>query len=65
MTRRVASAATPLFLYIMKQHAAAGLFLLLAILLWINHRANFARLMNGSEGKIGEKPGKATPESAS
>jgi glycerol-3-phosphate acyltransferase PlsY len=29
------------------------LFLLLTVLLWIMHRANIARLMNGTESKIG------------
>jgi glycerol-3-phosphate acyltransferase PlsY len=54
----VASAASPIFLYAMQQPTAAGLFLLLSLLLWINHRANIARLMNGSEGRIGDKSGK-------
>jgi glycerol-3-phosphate acyltransferase PlsY len=27
--------------------------LLLTVLLWVMHRANIARLLNGSEGKIG------------
>ena len=31
-----------------------ALFFLLTILLWIMHRANIARLLNGSEGKIGK-----------
>jgi glycerol-3-phosphate acyltransferase PlsY len=31
----------------------AELFLLLTLLLWITHRANIARLMNGTESKIG------------
>jgi len=29
--------------------------LLLTVLLWFMHRANIARLLNGSEGKIGAK----------
>ena len=37
------------------QPRAAALFLLLSVLLWIMHRANIARLLNGSEGKIGAK----------
>jgi glycerol-3-phosphate acyltransferase PlsY len=35
------------------QPSIAALFLLLSALLWIMHRANIARLLNGSEGKIG------------
>ena len=37
------------------QPRTAALFLLLSALLWIMHRANIARLLNGSEGKIGRK----------
>jgi len=33
----------------------AALFLGLSALLWIMHRANIARLLDGSEGKIGAK----------
>jgi glycerol-3-phosphate acyltransferase PlsY len=29
--------------------------LLLTVLLWVMHRANITRLLNGSEGKIGAK----------
>jgi acyl phosphate:glycerol-3-phosphate acyltransferase len=32
----------------------AVLFLLLTALLWIMHRANIARLVNGTESKIGK-----------
>jgi glycerol-3-phosphate acyltransferase PlsY len=49
----VASAITPLALWFLGQPSAAALFLLLSALLWIMHRANIGRLMNGSEGKIG------------
>jgi glycerol-3-phosphate acyltransferase PlsY len=31
------------------------LFLFLTVLLWIMHRANIVRLLDGSEGKIGAK----------
>jgi glycerol-3-phosphate acyltransferase PlsY len=54
----IASAATPAFLAFMGQYAPAALFLLLAALLWIFHRDNITRLMNGSEGRIGDKSGK-------
>jgi glycerol-3-phosphate acyltransferase PlsY len=51
----VASALTPLALWLLDRPAAAALFLALSALLWIMHRANIARLLNGSEGKIGAK----------
>jgi glycerol-3-phosphate acyltransferase PlsY len=49
----IASAITPLTLWLLHQPNAAALFLLLSALLWIMHRSNIARLLNGSEGKIG------------
>ena len=51
----IASAVTPLALWFLGQPSAAALFLLLSALLWIMHRANIGRLLNGSEGKIGSK----------
>jgi glycerol-3-phosphate acyltransferase PlsY len=33
----------------------AAVFTLLTLLLWIKHRENIARLLNGTEGKIGAK----------
>jgi acyl phosphate:glycerol-3-phosphate acyltransferase len=51
----IASALTPLALWLLGQPRAAALFLLFSALLWIMHRANIARLLNGSEGKIGAK----------
>lgn len=51
----IASALTPFSLWLLGQHGIAALFLLLTILLWVMHRANIARLLNGSEGKIGAK----------
>ncbi|HEY1309587.1 MAG TPA: glycerol-3-phosphate 1-O-acyltransferase PlsY [Pseudolabrys sp.] len=52
----IASAVTPLALWFLGQPRAAALFLLLTALLWIMHRANIGRLLNGSEGKIGANP---------
>ena len=49
----VASALTPGALFLFGMQAPAALFLLLTVLLWIMHRANIARLMSGTEGKIG------------
>ena len=51
----VASALTPLALWLLNQPGTAALFLALSALLWIMHRANIARLLQGSEGKIGAK----------
>lgn len=49
----VASALTPPALWFLGRPVTALLFLLLSVLLWIMHRANIARLLAGSEGKIG------------
>jgi len=51
----IASALTPLALWLSGQPGIAVLFVLLTALLWIMHRANIARLMAGTEGKIGAK----------
>lgn len=51
----VASALTPLSLWFLDQPSVAVLFLALTVLLWIMHRANIARLLNGTEGRIGAK----------
>jgi acyl phosphate:glycerol-3-phosphate acyltransferase len=49
----VASAATPAILWWTGDVRLAALFLLLSALLWITHRANIARLLSGTETKIG------------
>ena len=51
----LASAATPAVLLWRGDFSLAKLFLFLASLLWIMHRANIARLLAGSESKIGNK----------
>lgn len=59
----VASALTPLSLWALYRPDVATLFLLLTVLLWVMHRANIVRLLDGSEGKIGAKaatPGQTT-----
>jgi glycerol-3-phosphate acyltransferase PlsY len=48
----IACAATPVVLWATGDHRAAGLFLVVTLLVFFVHRANIARLMNGSEGKI-------------
>jgi acyl phosphate:glycerol-3-phosphate acyltransferase len=49
----IASATTPIVLWWRGDVPEAGLFLALTVLLWIMHRANIARLIDGTEGKIG------------
>ncbi|MGH6767551.1 MAG: glycerol-3-phosphate 1-O-acyltransferase PlsY [Xanthobacteraceae bacterium] len=56
----VASAATPIVLWAMNANLEAQLFLVLSAVLWFRHRENIARLIDGSEGKIGRKAD-ATP----
>ena len=51
----IASALTPLAFWLLAQPQAAAWFLLMTVLLWITHRTNIRRLLNGSEGKIGAK----------
>ena len=51
----VASALTPPAIWYFGLSSVAALFLLLTVLLWFMHRANIARLLRGSEGKIGAK----------
>ena len=52
----LASAVTPVILWWTGESGRAELFLVLAILLWIKHRANITRLLNGTESKIGKSP---------
>jgi glycerol-3-phosphate acyltransferase PlsY len=56
----IASALTPLGLWLLGQPETATLFLALTLLLWFMHRANIVRLMNGSEGKIGARAASKT-----
>ena len=51
----LASAVTPAVLWWMGEGGRAALFLALTILLWIMHRANIARLLGGTESKIGRR----------
>ena len=52
----VASLATPLLLWFATGNRQAALLMAaLAGLLWFMHRSNIARLLSGSEGKIGQK----------
>jgi acyl phosphate:glycerol-3-phosphate acyltransferase len=51
-----ASAITPIFLWWITKSAPLGMLaMVLTILLWFMHRENIKRLLNGTEGKIGQK----------
>ena len=49
----IACAATPALLWATGDRAEALLFLLLTLIVFIKHAPNIARLVNGTEGKIG------------
>jgi glycerol-3-phosphate acyltransferase PlsY len=48
-----ARAPSPFVVWLMGERPEAVLFTLLTALLWIMHRANIARLISGTESKIG------------
>jgi glycerol-3-phosphate acyltransferase PlsY len=50
----IASAAMPFVLWLLDLRPDAVLFVLLTIVLWLRHRENIARLLDGTEGKIGK-----------
>jgi glycerol-3-phosphate acyltransferase PlsY len=50
----VASALTPPILWTLHVPRAAALLAVLSVLLWVMHRANIRRLLDGSESKIGK-----------
>ena len=50
----IACAVTPLLLWSLDKPAEAALFVVMAVLVFIMHRANIARLMAGTETKIGQ-----------
>jgi glycerol-3-phosphate acyltransferase PlsY len=51
----VTSVVAPALLWFMATPAEALTFAIMAVLTFIMHRANIARLMNGTESKIGQK----------
>jgi acyl phosphate:glycerol-3-phosphate acyltransferase len=51
----IASAATPIILWLLGEPGMAGLAIILAALLWWKHSQNISRLLAGTEGKIGQK----------
>ena len=51
----IASALTPLILWLLGEPRIAVVLLGMTLLLWLMHRANIRRLLKGDEGKIGAK----------
>jgi glycerol-3-phosphate acyltransferase PlsY len=51
----IASAATPVVLWLLDEPRMAGIAILLVALLWWKHSENIKRLLAGTEGKIGQK----------
>lgn len=51
----VATALTPLALLIWQRYDAALLFVVMTVLVWLRHHANIRRLLDGTEGRIGQK----------
>lgn len=48
-----ASAGVPLIFVVLARHADAGVFALLACALWAKHHGNIARLLSGTENRLG------------
>jgi acyl phosphate:glycerol-3-phosphate acyltransferase len=51
----VASAVTPVALWILGEPGMAAMMIILVALLWWKHSTNITRLLDGTEGKIGQK----------
>jgi acyl phosphate:glycerol-3-phosphate acyltransferase len=51
----IASAATPIILWLLGEPGMAGVAVVLVALLWWKHGQNISRLLAGTEGKIGQK----------
>ena len=51
----IASAATPVVLWLLGEPGMAGMTIILVALLWWKHSQNISRLLSGTEGKIGQK----------
>jgi acyl phosphate:glycerol-3-phosphate acyltransferase len=51
----IASAATPMMLWAFGEAREALLFAALTALLWVMHRGNIGRLLDGTEGRIGAR----------
>ncbi|MFD1791020.1 glycerol-3-phosphate 1-O-acyltransferase PlsY [Ochrobactrum teleogrylli] len=51
----LASVIVPIGLYFKGDHAIAGLFAVLTVIIFFKHHANIKRLLNGTESRIGAK----------
>lgn len=51
----IASAASPVVLWLLGDTRIAGVSIILVVLLWWKHQENISRLLAGTEGKIGQK----------
>jgi glycerol-3-phosphate acyltransferase PlsY len=51
----IASAATPIVLWLLGEPRMAGVAVVLVALLWWKHSENIKRLLAGTEGRIGQK----------
>jgi glycerol-3-phosphate acyltransferase PlsY len=51
----LASAASPVVLWLLGEPAMAGVAVIMVALLWWKHSENISRLLAGTEGKIGKK----------
>ncbi|MEE1611572.1 glycerol-3-phosphate 1-O-acyltransferase PlsY [Microvirga sp. CF3016] len=51
----IASATTPVVLWLLGEPGMAGMAIILVALLWWKHSQNISRLLAGTEGKIGQK----------
>ena len=51
----IASVATPVVLWLLGEPGMAGMTIILVALLWWKHSENISRLLDGTEGKIGQK----------
>jgi glycerol-3-phosphate acyltransferase PlsY len=59
----IASALTPVLLYVGVGSKSALLFAVLTVIVWIMHRGNIQRLLDGTEPKIGRKAAAPSPAS--
>jgi glycerol-3-phosphate acyltransferase PlsY len=51
----VASAAAPIWLYLIDVKSAVLMAIVLAILIWVKHKENINRILQGAEPKIGKR----------
>ena len=51
----ITSIGVPVLLYVIGHVQLAELFLVIGVMIWLRHRQNVARLVNGTEGRIGAK----------